>query len=426
VLAEPLVRRLPLSPAVLYLGTGWAAGTALGGPSIADLVAQAPVLVVATELAVLVSLFAVGLRLGVPVRWRSWRAAVVLAGPGMVAMIGGCTLAGFLLLDLPWALALLLAAVLAPTDPVLASEVQIRSPADRDAVRLTITAEGGLNDGTALPAVLAALALLGLHRPGEGAPSETAAGLAAAVGVPAYGAWLWHDVVWPIGGGALLCLGLGRLLGRVLRVAIERGHAVRRDEWLYAGAVLLGFGLARATGASAFVVVFIAGVGLLNRPGRSQPVPVGARGDPAQGALGVRLCDFGERIERLVEACMVLGVGVTLHGVAFGPGTLALAAVVVLVVRPLTASAVMVGPIAPGMSSRQRRLVAWFGIRGIGSLYYAAYAMDRGIAGPAAGVLLSAVLTTIALSVVVHGVSATPLMLAYQRHRGRPDPPAPG
>ena len=162
-LAERHVTRLPLSPATVYLVVGWAAGEMVRAhmrvpptsPQHADM------LVILTEGALLISLFAVGLRLRVPRTVRGWRIAVTLASGAMLATIAlAGTVAVFLLPELGLGGALLLASVLAPTDPVLASEVQIRSPTDRDALRVSLTAEGGLNDATASPLVLLGLGLL--------------------------------------------------------------------------------------------------------------------------------------------------------------------------------------------------------------------------------------------------------------------------
>jgi len=162
-LSQKAVARLPLTPSVIYLLVGWAVGWLVFPPRPQVLIEQAALATVVLELAVLLSLFTVGLRLRMPDRLRVWRAALLLAGPGMVVTIALGTGAAALLLNMPLPAALLLAAILAPTDPVLASEVQIRSDEDRDAVRLSLTAEGGLNDGAALPAVMLALGLMGLH-----------------------------------------------------------------------------------------------------------------------------------------------------------------------------------------------------------------------------------------------------------------------
>jgi NhaP-type Na+/H+ or K+/H+ antiporter len=407
VLADRLVRRLPLTPAVIYLAVGWCAGAVLGAPSAAALQAHAALWTLAAELVVLGSLLAVGLRLRMPPSWRAWRVALLLAGPGVLVATALGTLAAAWLLALPWPAALVLAAVMAPTDPVLASEVQIRSEQDRDAVRLSLTAEGGLNDGSALPAVMLGLALMGWA--GGGAAGE----------VIASPRWWALELVWPIAGGALLGQLLGRLLGRALRSRGVRGDPIARDELLYVGAVALAWGLARATHTSAFVLVFVLGATMLE-PLRQ------ATGDGSTGAvdrgepLWQRLQRFGGRIERLVEAATVLAVGVALHSVTAGWRTLAFGVVLVVLVRPLSVLAV-VG--RRSVMRNQRRLLAWFGIRGVGSLYYLAFVIEQGVHGQAAETLMAATLTAIAVSIVLHGVSATPLMTRYHARSTRRPPP---
>lgn len=399
-LADWPLRPWPLSPAVIYLAVGWSAGALWGAPDTALLVEQAAPLAFTTELAVLVSLFAVGLRLRVPPTLRVWRVALLLAGPGMVVTIMLAMLAAHLLLGLPWAAALLLASVVAPTDPVLASDVQIESSEDRDVVRLSLTAEGGLNDGSALPGVMLALGLLGLHGLGE-------------AGVR----WWWADFIWPIGGGALLGVAIGWLLGQALRWRLMRGDTIARDELVYVGAVALSYGLARAVHASSFVVAFAAGVMLL-LPLRALLADAAA-GSPARAsaeALKERLHGFGARIERLIEAGLVLAVGGAMSGVGAGWADVGFALLVVGAVRPASVLAVVR---RSAMPPSQRRLVGWFGIRGIGSLFYLMFVLEHGLPGELAQSLVTATLTCVAVSIVLHGMSATPLMAAYKRRRGR-------
>lgn len=396
-LADASVRRLPLSPALLYLGVGWAAGAVLGTPGPQAMLDAAPRVLEVTELVVLVSLLAVGLRLKVPPQLRAWAVALRLAGPGMVATMLLAALAATALLGLPWPAALLLAGILAPTDPVLASEVQIRSADDRDAVRLSLSAEGGLNDGTALPGVMLALGMLGLHTLG-----------------PWAGHWLWADLLWPIGGGVGVGLLLGLGIGQVLRRRLAAGDPMARDELLYVGAVVLCYGVAQLTRTSTFVVSFTVGATML------LPLAGDALAEPAH-SLSQRLHGFGARIERLVEAAMVLALGVALNGIVPTTAQFAFAAVLVFVVRPLAVFAI----VRPShMPTHQRRLLAWFGIRGIGSLYYLSFALHHGVQGVLAHTLVATTLACIAVSIVTHGISATPVMARYQQRR-TPPPPAP-
>ena len=137
-LAERHVTRLPLSPAAVYLVVGWVAGEmARPHMTVSPTSPQhADMLVVLTEGALLISLFSVGLRLRVPPTVKGWRIAVTLASSAMIATIALAALvAAFLLPELGWAGALLLAGILAPTDPVLASDVQVAEPTDRDRLR---------------------------------------------------------------------------------------------------------------------------------------------------------------------------------------------------------------------------------------------------------------------------------------------------
>jgi NhaP-type Na+/H+ or K+/H+ antiporter len=160
-LSGTVLRRLPLSASMLYLATG-----ILIGPQALDLIvfdptAEAAIVERITEVAVIVSLFTAGLKLRVPVRDPQWRLPVVLASGSMAITVGLIALAGAIALGLPLGAAILLGAVLAPTDPVLASDVQVTGPRDRERLRFTLTGEAGLNDGTAFPFVM-----LGLGRSG--------------------------------------------------------------------------------------------------------------------------------------------------------------------------------------------------------------------------------------------------------------------
>lgn len=392
-LADAPLRRLPLTPAVIVLAVGWLAGLLLDVSGPALLLRHAESLRLATELVLISSLFAVGLRL-LPM-YAEWKVALLLAGPGMVVLIVGATLAAHALLGLPLPAALLLAAILAPTDPVLASDVQIRSDVDRDAVRVSVTAEGGLNDGSAFPAVMLALGLLGLHELGDHRLT-----------------WLWADLLWPLAGGLLVGVGLGQLLGRILGMRLERGDVLARDELLYAGVLALGYGLAQLLRVSPFMLAFALGASLL-LPLRREPLHA------STAALAERLHLFGRRLERLMEALTVLVLGVLLAGLRPGWREIVFALLLIAVLRPISVLAVVRGRSLP---ASQRRMLAWFGIRGIGSLFYLVFALEQGVGGEIGAQLITATLVCVGLSIVLHGMSSTPLMNAYHRRR-KAEPP---
>lgn len=398
-LSGRLVQRLPLSPALIYLAVGALIGPAGIALLPIDPIDDAPVLEVLTEIAVLITLFAVALRLRLPLDAPAWGVPVRLAATGMVITTVLCAVAAHGLLGLSLGAALLLAAVLAPTDPVLASDVQIEEPGDRDAVRVSLTAEGGLNDGTAFPAVMLALAMLGAHAIGPFA-------------------WRWFalDLLWPVGGGLLLGWGCGVVVGRVVAYMRRSGSAPEAEEFLVFGVIALTYGLALATRTYGFVAVFAAGVALAQVERRNAgPVPASA--DPpvsTDAGHSVRLLRFADQCERLCEVAMVLVIGAALASVQWHWKLFAYAAVVLAVVRPLM---VFLTISRARMPSSQRRLVAWFGIRGVGTVYYLSYAIHHGIAHDVADAVADAAFVTIACSIVLHGVSATPLMERYRRRR---------
>jgi NhaP-type Na+/H+ or K+/H+ antiporter len=349
-----------------------------------------------TEIALLIALFTVGVKLRVPIGdWR-WSLPLRLATLSMVATIAGVAAAASWLMGLPPGLAIALGAALAPTDPVLASEVQLRSPQDRDALRFGLTGEGGLNDGTAFPFVLLGLGLLGLHEIGE------------------YGArWIIVDLVWSVVAGLGIGFAIGDGLARGVRALRARHRdAVFLDEFLLLGVIALSYGVALAAHALGFLAVFAAGVALR----RADDIHVDSDSASDKPPLTPSLLNVNAQLERIAEVAIVLLVGAMISTGYWSMHGLALAALLFFVIRPLSVWLGLIGMPAP---KAPRRLLGWFGIRGIGSVYYAVliarYRLDYSVAAE----LLACVFTVIAASIVVHGISAAPLMELYQRRRGR-------
>lgn len=207
---HPYVRRLPITTTLLYLGVGIAVSPIGFGWLNLDPFAHAGWLHHAAEMGVLISLFTVGLKLRLPLTDPTLRPAVSLALVSMVLTVAMITVLGVQFLALPLGAAVLLGAVLAPTDPVLASDVQLQHAKDRDRIRLTLSVEAGLNDGTAFPFVMLGLGLLGLHELGDGGFR-----------------WLTVDVLWAVGGGLAIGGTLGYAVGRLL-VLVQRRRETRR------------------------------------------------------------------------------------------------------------------------------------------------------------------------------------------------------
>lgn len=390
-LSGTMFARLPLSTAMLYLGVGVALSPVWLGAADLRMLTAAPMLERLTEAVVLISLFTSGLKLSVGLNDRRWLPPLRLALLAMLISVAAVTLIGTMLMGLSLGAALLLGGILAPTDPVLASDVQVTDAADRDALRFALTAEGGLNDGTAFPVVMLGLGLLGLHEIGE------------------FGwRWLAVDLLWASAAGLAIGALLGSSLGRlVLYLRREHKEAVGYDNFLALGLIGLSYGLALLCHAYGFLAVFAAGVAL--RKVERQAATRAAADAPANAMLG-----FNEQLDRIGELCAVIVIGLLLWAVQWQHASWWFVAALLLAVRPVS---VALGLAGARILPAQRRLIGWFGIRGVGSLFYLAYAINHGIEPALAEVLTALVLSAVAASIVVHGISVTPLMTHYATRR---------
>ena len=417
-LAGSFIARLPLSAAMLYLGAGVAIGPLGLGLIRLDAIRNVVLLERLTEVAVLISLFTAGMKLELPLKdWR-WRIPVQLATLSMLVTVGAITALGVWGLGLPLGAAVLLGAILAPTDPVLASDVQVSNPGDRDRLRFGLTGEGGLNDGTAFPFVMLGLGLLGLHELGEGG-------------------WRWWavDVLWAVAGGLALGYLMGTLVGRaIIYLRMRHREALGSDEFIALGLIALTYGLALLSQTYGFLAVFAAGLAL-RRIDEAKPQPLPdpapalspaereATGAEAPAHMMNAVQRFNSQLESFVEVGIVLAVGVLLASVHFHRDVLWFIPVLFLVIRPL---AVYVGLLGTPVRGAQRRLMGWFGIRGIGSLYYLLYAISHDIEKALAQRLLSITLAVVVASVIAHGISVTPLMKRYEARKQRSRSPKAG
>ncbi len=415
-MGSSFVSRLPLSAAMLYLGAGVAIGP-LGLDLVQlDALENRVLLERVTEIAVLISLFTAGMKLELPLRDKRWRIPIQLATVSMILTVAAITALGVYGLGLSLGASVLLGAILAPTDPVLASDVQVSDPSDRDRLRFGLTGEGGLNDGTAFPFVMLGLGLLGVHELGENG-------------------WRWWtiDVVWSIIGGLGLGYLLGALVGRaIIYLRVRHKEAARSDEFIALGLVGLTYGAALLCHTYGFLAVFAAGLALRRIDDRKATAPAqgmneesdfgdelspdekAASGPQAPANLMDSVQRFNSQLESFVEVGIVLAVGVLLATVKFEWDALWFVPVLFLLIRPL---AVFAGLVGTQVKGSQRNLISWFGIRGIGSLYYLLYAINHGIEPELAERLLSMTLAVVVASVIAHGVSVTPLMTHYEARK---------
>ncbi len=410
-LGGSFIARLPLSAAMIYLAVGVAIGPWGWGLLELDAFKNTLLLERLAEVALLVSLFTAGMKLEMPFKDRRWRIPVQLATVSMLATVAAIAAVGVWLLKLPLGAAVLLGAILAPTDPVLASDVQVANPGDRDRLRFGLTGEGGLNDGSAFPLVMLGLGLLGVHELGDMQ-------------------WRWWtiDVLWAVAGGLALGYAMGTLVGRaIIYLRTQRLEALGSDEFIALGLIALTYGLALLTLTYGFLAVFAAGLALRRI---DEPTAVAtpalnallsaedqrATGSHAPAHMMRQVERFNSQLESFAEVAMVLVVGVLLATTRFDPNVLWFVPLLFLVIRPV---AVAIGLLGTDAKPAQRRLMAWFGIRGIGSLYYLLFAISHGIAVPLAGQLLNITLAVVVASVVAHGISVTPLMKRYEARKSR-------
>ncbi|MBA3604916.1 MAG: cation:proton antiporter [Acidimicrobiia bacterium] len=327
-----------------------------------------------TELVVIVSLMGAGLKLRRPIGWRTWATTWRLLAVAMPLTIAGIAFIAGLGLGLPLAAALLLGAVLAPTDPVLASDVQIAGPSDDDddEVRFALTSEAGLNDALAFPFTNLAIAIAG--------------GGGWLLG------WVLDDVALKLAVGLVVGVVLGRLIAYLaFGLTSQLSLAHTGQGFVSVGATVLVYGVAELAHGYGFLSVFVAAVVI--------------RRYELDHEYHEALHDFAETLERLASVVFLLllgGSAVDGALAALTPGGVAVALAIVLVVRPLAGAISLVGSELDG---RTRNVIAFFGIRGMGTVYYLAHAVTEE-AFPGAPTVWAVAILVIIVSIVVHGATA--------------------
>lgn len=411
-LTVTILKRSPITAAIVYLIVGL-----LVGPSGLQWfhfnpLKQSALFEVLTEVVVLISLFAAGVKMPVPFRLAQWRTPIVLATLSMSITVGLIAVAVVFAFGLSWGAGILLGAILAPTDPVLATDVQVRHPGDRDQLRFALTCEAGMNDGSAFPFVMLGLGLLGLHNLGD------------------FGwRWVLVDVVWATAAsiviGVVAGAGLARL-GWMLRRAPHRHELL--DDFLGLGLIGVVYGVTVLAHAWGFLAVFFAAVALRQTEQRLAQRSAAAAANATTTLPGVEAPPlhpdlvsegslvFKEHLERISELLLVLLVGGTLFLSSWSWSAVGLALFVFLVVRPVS---VLVGLWGTRTAWPMRAMTSWFGVRGIGSLYYLMYAIQHGLPEPLALQFIQFTLVAVTLSIFLHGTSVKPLMEHVWQRRKR-------
>ena len=368
--------REPAASALLILAGTVSISIVPGMPEAIDPRRAPKIWEYASELAVIVALFGTGLRIDNLTSYRRWRPTVRLLLVAMPLTILAVALLGFWIAGMTLAGAVLLGAVLSPTDPVLAGDVQVGPPTEggEHPVRFTLTAEAGLNDGLAFPFVYLGLVL---------AEGFTFASLATE--------WLPRDVFYRILVGALSGALVGWLLGKFLfSIPSSNPLAKTASGVLALAGVLVSYGFTELIEGYGFIAAFVSGLTL--------------RRAEADHEFHGKLHSFSEAVEHSLTAILLLLIGgaMPLLLPELDWGHVAVALALIFVIRPLAGWISLTGT---DLRGREKLVVAAYGVRGIGSIYYLGYATSH-FPFTNTGQLWATIALTILLSTVVHGLTA--------------------
>jgi NhaP-type Na+/H+ or K+/H+ antiporter len=388
-----LLRKYPLSYPILFVGLGALVFSLPLGLPDPDPVEHSTFVMHLTEICVTVALTGTGLKIDRKFSLRRWRAPLQLVLVLMVITIGVFTVVAWRLGGLLPASAVLLAASLAPTDPVLAGDVQVGKPGEgrEDNVRFSLTGEAGLNDGLAFPFVHLAIVLL----PVAALPLSDR-----------LWHWTWMDAGYRTGMGVLG----GWLAGRILSFLIfDLPHRVRINPEAYGfvalAVTLTAYGVTELLHGYGFLAVFIASITL--------------RGHERSHEYHTEMHEFTDQLERLFIVVILILFGGALANGLLVPLTwtgAALGLFLLLVLRPAG------GLLTLGRSRvswPERLVISFFGIRGIGSFFYLAFAFSAHQFTEARELWAIAGFTVLT-SIIMHGTLATPVMNWLDRRHGRP------
>ncbi|SLN11076.1 K(+)/H(+) antiporter NhaP2 [Roseivivax jejudonensis] len=382
-----LVSSRPPASSALLIACGFATSLVFPGMFGAIDPLQSPELwETSAEIVVIVVLFATGLRIDDLGHKRLWRPTIRLLAVTMPLSVAAVAVLGWGLAGMTVGGAILLGAVLAPTDPVLAGDLQIGPPLGgrEHPVRFALTTEAGLNDGLAFPFVYLALHI-------------AAVGVAPSVWLTE---WLVWDVLYRIAAGALLGAAIGWILGRVLFRLPGRSTLAESGPGVLALAgVFLTYGLVELAEGYGFIAAFVAGL-VCRRAEHSH-------------AFHQRLHAFTVSIEHAVSAILLVFLGGVMPSLLsyLDWSHAVIASALLLVIRPLTG---WLGLIGTDFTRRGRLVISSFGVRGIGSLYYLGYASTH-VEFVDEGSLWALVAFTIFASTVVHGLTANRMIEGLDR-----------
>lgn len=346
-----------------------------------------------TELVVLISLVGCGIKIDSPLDWKTWQPTMRLLFIVMPIGIVAMALMGHYIFGLSMAAALLLGAVLAPTDPVLAASIQVGPPNSdqkEDVTRFTLTSEAGLNDGFAFPFVYLAIAI------------ATAVGAHQAFGLHDWLTWFGYDVLWRIIGG----IGVGYIVGRLLAhwlFSKENPDCVDQS-YMVIALMLVTYGAAEMIHTYGFFAVFIAAMTF--------------RRTECEHDYHKSLHDFAEQSEGLLMSLVMIFLGILLGQILASNIEVTWQVYIIclaflFLVRPISGYLSLA---RLGMTRNERWITGGLGIRGIGTFYYIAYAVNKGVFNNSEMTKIWVICAVmVAISVFIHGITANFLLAMTKR-----------
>ena len=369
-------KRTNISYAIVYVAAGAMLYLLTDALPFPDPLSKRESVLRLTELVVIISLMGTGLKIDQPFSFRSWKVPFRLVTITMVLSIALVAFLGKWMFGLNLSGALLLGAVLAPTDPVLASDVQVGPPLEKtkDNIRFSLTAEAGMNDGMAFPFTWLAIAV-------ALSPDEFA-----------FHNWILKDLLFKIGVGIVSGYLIGKILAyAVFKVSHEREIFIR-DGFVAISATLITYGVTELLHGYGFIAVFIAAITIRNYE------------------LGHeyhrKLHSFTDQIERILLAIvLILFGGALVHGVIenISWNLVLFSLLCIFVIRPITA---WVSLFRADLHRKEKLAISFFGIKGIGSFFYLAFAIQEAVFEDEK-LLWSVVSCVVLFSIVIHGATAT-------------------
>jgi len=334
-----------------------------------------------SELVVIISLMGTGLKIDQPFSFKRWAVPLRLVSLTMIISISIVTMAAFWGFQFDLAAAVLLGAVLAPTDPVLASDVQVGPPNEetQDNIKFSLTSEAGMNDGTAFPFTWLAIAFAA-----SGTSSEVILN------------WVWYDLIYRILAGVVCGFLIGRGLAyMVFRLPEKNKHLKTKDGFVAIAATLLVYGITEMIHGYGFIAVFVAAITL--------------RHSERHHRYHKNLHEFTDQIERIMIAVLLILFGGSLVSGVLNKLTLEMiifSIVFVLMIRPLTSLLSMIGS---KLHIKEKLAISFFGIKGMGSFFYLSFALNETFFALNQE-LWSVVSFVVLLSILIHGLTATSVM----------------